>query len=88
MRQRNNFAAQGFNIVMMDVPSDHSTGYPLTATNSFRRSANHQTDIAYVIDYARTTFGLPVWLVGNQPRLHLGGKRRADRRAAAHAGRS
>ena len=64
LRQRNNFAAQGFNIIMMDVPSDHSTGYPLTATSSFRRSANHQTDIAYVIDYARTTFGRPVWLVG------------------------
>ena len=64
VRQRNNFAAQGFNIIMMDVPSDHSTGYPLTATSSFRKSANHQTDIAYVIDYARTTFGLPVWLVG------------------------
>lgn len=66
VRQRNNFAAQGFNIIMMDVPSDHASGYPLNNSNgnSFRRSANHQTDIADIIAYARTTFGLPVWLVG------------------------
>lgn len=62
VRQRNNFAAAGFNVILIDVPSDQASGYP--ASPSFRRTAKHQKDIAAVIDYARTTFGLPVWLVG------------------------
>ena len=83
VRQRNNFAGPDatsdsaepnlrYNVIMMDVPSDHTSGYPLNDANdsSFRRTANHQTDIADVIAYARTTFkdaggdALPVWLIG------------------------
>ena len=76
VRQRNNFAGPTasdtaepdltFNVIMMDVPSDHTGGYPYDTTKgtSFRKSANHQSDIADVIAYARTSFGVPVWLVG------------------------
>jgi hypothetical protein len=76
VRQRNNFAGPTatdtaepdltFNVIMMDVPSDHAGGYPTntTAGSSFRKSANHQSDIADVIAYARTTFSVPVYLVG------------------------
>jgi hypothetical protein len=62
VRQRNNFAAAGFNLILMDVPSDEAGGYP--ANPSFRRSTKHQKDIAAVIAYARTTFSVPVWLIG------------------------
>lgn len=62
VRQRNNFAANGFNVILMDVPSDQSSGY--STSPDFRKSPKHQKDIAAVIDYARTQFGLPVWLVG------------------------
>jgi hypothetical protein len=64
VRQRNNFAASGFNVILMDVPSDQPSGFPTGTAPSFRRSTKHQKDIAAVIDYARTTFGVPVWLVG------------------------
>lgn len=64
VRQRNAFAAAHFNVILMDVPSDQATGFPAAPAASFRRTAKHQTDIAQVIAYARTTFGLPVWLVG------------------------
>jgi len=64
VRQRNNFAVNGFNVILMDVPSDQSGGFPTGTSPSFRRSTKHQKDIAAVIDYARTTFGVPVWLVG------------------------
>lgn len=74
VRQRNQFAGPDptsdpneptlrYDVIMMDVPSDQTGGYPV-ATTSFRKSAKHQSDIADVIDYARTTFGVPVWLVG------------------------
>ena len=62
VRQRNNFAANGFNVILMDVPSDQSTGY--STSPDFRKSTKHQTDISKVIGYARQTFGVPVWLVG------------------------
>jgi hypothetical protein len=76
VRERNSFAGPTatdttepdltFNVIMMDVPSDHTAGYPLSNPNgtSFRRTASHQSDIADVIAYARTTFSLPVWLIG------------------------
>jgi hypothetical protein len=62
VRQRNNFAANGFNVILMDVPSDQAGGY--STSPNFRKSPKHQVDIAKVIAYARATFGVPVWLVG------------------------
>ena len=55
-----------YHVIMMDVPSDQSGGYTVNATTglSFRKTAKHQSDIADVIDYARTTYNLPVWLIG------------------------
>jgi hypothetical protein len=64
VRQRNNFAVQGFNIILVDVPSDQDAVAGYTPNPSFRKSSKHQTDIAKVIAYARTTFSVPVWLVG------------------------
>lgn len=77
VRQRNQFAGPDptsdpdeptlrYHVIMMDVPSDQTGGYPVNTTTgtSFRRSGKHQSDIADVIDYARTTFAVPVWLVG------------------------
>jgi predicted alpha/beta-hydrolase family hydrolase len=58
-RSRNRFAAQGFLVALLDVPSDHSDGY-----GAFRSTENHARDIAGVIAYLRQRAAVPVWLVG------------------------
>jgi pimeloyl-ACP methyl ester carboxylesterase len=57
-RSRNLFLDQGFNIAVVDLPSDAPNGLGGT-----RPSKAHQTDIAAIIAYLRR-LAVPVWLVG------------------------
>ncbi len=59
VRVRDRFAAQGFLIALLDVPSDHRSGL-----GSFRSSGEHAADVAAVIAYLRAKAAVPVWLVG------------------------
>jgi hypothetical protein len=58
VRSRNLFLDQGFNIAVIDLPSDATNGLGGT-----RVSKAHQTDIAAVIGYLRR-LNAPIWLVG------------------------
>jgi pimeloyl-ACP methyl ester carboxylesterase len=60
VRSRALFAQQGLAAVVLDAPSDHSGGMPV----SFRESAEHVADLAAAIAWARAKWGKPVWLVG------------------------
>jgi predicted alpha/beta-fold hydrolase len=60
VRTRALFAQQGLAALVLDAPSDQSSGM----SRSFRESADHVTDVAAVIDWARTKWRKPVWLVG------------------------
>jgi hypothetical protein len=46
-------------VAVVDVPSDHPSGL-----GGFRSSAEHATDIGFVIAYLRQKAPVPVWLVG------------------------
>ncbi len=59
IRSREKFAAAGFLVASVDVPSDHPEGLDF-----FRSSAEHATDIAAVIAYVRRRAPVPVWLIG------------------------
>ena len=59
IRTRHAFAAAGFLVFSVDVPSDHLGG-----VDPFRGTAEHAQDIAAVIAYARQQASVPVWLVG------------------------
>jgi hypothetical protein len=59
IRSRGAFAAAGFLVASVDVPSDHPVGLA-----GFRSSAEHAQDIAAVIAYLRRTASVPVWLIG------------------------
>lgn len=59
VRSRDKFAAQGFLVAIVDVPSDHPSGL-----GEFRASSEHAADIAVVIAYLRHKAPVPVWLVG------------------------
>jgi pimeloyl-ACP methyl ester carboxylesterase len=59
IRTRHAFAAAGFLVFSVDVPSDHLGG-----VDAFRGTAEHAQDIAAVIAYARQQAPVPVWLVG------------------------
>ena len=59
IRSRDKFAAAGFLVASVDVPSDHPNGL-----ENFRSSAEHAQDIAAVIAYLRQKAPVPVWLVG------------------------
>jgi hypothetical protein len=59
IRTRHLFAAAGFLVMSVDVPSDHLGG-----VDPFRGTAEHAQDIAGVIAYARQQAPAPVWLVG------------------------
>ncbi len=61
VRSRDYFAAQGFNVAVVDVPSDRKKGPGL---NNFRESREHITDIKAVIAYLRNRAAVPVWAVG------------------------
>ena len=59
VRARQLFVDQGFNVLVMFRASDlRLLDFPE------RISSEHVTEIAHVIDYARSTYGKPVWLVG------------------------
>ena len=60
IRSRDKFAAAGFLVASVDVPSDHMEGLD----DRFRSSAEHAADIAAVIAYLRQKAAAPVWLVG------------------------
>jgi hypothetical protein len=59
IRARHAFAAAGFLVYSVDVPSDH-----LGDVDSFRGTAGHAEDIAGIIAYARQAALVPVWLIG------------------------
>lgn len=59
IRTRGAYAAAGFLVASVDVPSDHPE-----ATQGFRASAEHAQDIAAVIAYLRQKATVPVWVIG------------------------
>lgn len=60
VRSRQLFAAQGYNVAVVDSPSDrHSDGLV-----GFRGTDEHRADIAAVIRWLTDRAKLPVWLVG------------------------
>jgi pimeloyl-ACP methyl ester carboxylesterase len=60
VRTRSLFAQQGLAALVLDAPSDRAGGM----SRDFRESADHVADLAAVIDWARTKWHKPVWLVG------------------------
>jgi pimeloyl-ACP methyl ester carboxylesterase len=61
VRVRDEFAAQGFIVAVVDAPSDRAQkGMP----GSFRMTSEHTHDIGAVVDYVKKQANLPVWLVG------------------------
>lgn len=58
VRSREHFSTSGFNVAVLNRPTDHELGYP------FRISAEHIEDLRQVVNYLKKDTGLPVWLVG------------------------
>ena len=58
-RTRELFAREGLLVAVLDVPSDHATGY-----GRFRSSKEHAADVSAVIASLRAVATVPVWLVG------------------------
>jgi len=61
VRTRDSWMAQGFQVAVLDSPSDLQEDGMDTP---FRQSADHATDIAAVITFLKQHGNLPVWLVG------------------------
>lgn len=59
VRTRELFAGEGLLVAVLEVPSDHATGY-----GRFRASKEHAADVAAVIASLRQIAPVPVWLVG------------------------
>ena len=59
IRSRDKFAAAGFLVASVDVPSDHQEGL-----GNFRDTAEHAQDVAAVIAYLRQKAPVKVWLIG------------------------
>lgn len=59
VRNRRRFAEAGFLVAVVDVPSDHATGY-----GAFRASREHARDVAGVLAALRREAPAPVWVVG------------------------
>jgi pimeloyl-ACP methyl ester carboxylesterase len=59
VRSRGLFAQEGFLVALLDVPSDHASGY-----GRFRVTREHAQDVAAVIADLRRQAPVPVWLVG------------------------
>lgn len=59
VRNRQRFAEHGFLVAVVDVPSDHKTGY-----GWFWASKEHARDVAGVIAALRREAPVPVWVVG------------------------
>lgn len=60
VRTREMFAAHGFNVAVIDAPSDEQKGMNAI----FRMSSAHAGDIAAVAAYLKKESNVPVWLVG------------------------
>jgi pimeloyl-ACP methyl ester carboxylesterase len=60
VRSRSLFAQHELATIVLDAPSDQSAGMMV----AFRESADHVTDLAAVIEWARNKWHKPVWLVG------------------------
>jgi pimeloyl-ACP methyl ester carboxylesterase len=58
VRSRDHFAAHGFNVAVVNRPTDKELDY------EFRVSPAHIEDLRQVVEYLKTDTGLPVWLVG------------------------
>ncbi|HYA86182.1 MAG TPA: alpha/beta hydrolase [Nitrospirota bacterium] len=58
VRSRDYFVANGFNVAVLNRPSDHQLGY------LFRVSDEHIEDIRKTVEYLKKYAGPPVWLVG------------------------
>jgi pimeloyl-ACP methyl ester carboxylesterase len=62
VRTRNQFAAQGLMVAVVDAPSDYQGSRGMNA--QFRMSAGHARDIGAVVDHLKKQANVPVWLVG------------------------
>lgn len=62
VRTRDQFAAQGFMVAVVDAPSDYQGPRGMNA--QFRMGAGHAGDIGAVVDYLKKQARVPVWLVG------------------------
>lgn len=60
VRTREQFAAQGFMVAVMDAPADRPRGMNAI----FRMSAQHGADIGAVAERLKKEADVPVWLVG------------------------
>lgn len=60
VRTRTYLLARSIAVVLFDGPTDH----PRDLRNGFRKTRDHASDIGAIVDYLRTHFRLPVWLVG------------------------
>jgi pimeloyl-ACP methyl ester carboxylesterase len=58
VRSREHFAASGFNVAVVDRPTDRELDF------HFRTSSEHVQDLRQVVSYLKKDTGLPVWLVG------------------------
>lgn len=58
VRSREHFVANGFNVAVIDRPTNQELDYP------FRISPQHVEDLRQVVSYLKKDAGLPVWLVG------------------------
>ena len=54
------FSEAGFNVAVVDVPSDQSNG----TSWQFRGSAEHAKDIAAVVAMLKSRSAVPLWLIG------------------------
>ncbi|ABK45939.1 conserved hypothetical protein [Magnetococcus marinus MC-1] len=60
IRERHQLAQHGFNIALLDGPSDHATDL----RRGYRNSAEAVADVQRVIEALKAKADLPVWLVG------------------------
>ena len=66
IRTRDQMAAQGFNVISVDAPSDKQQSGKLGGMfqSGFRRSTEHASDIKDLIQKIKEENSLPIWLVG------------------------
>lgn len=61
VRTRQQFAAQGLHVALIDAPADRQSRPFLSG---FRQGAEHAEDVRQVIRWLRAQYRLPVWLAG------------------------
>jgi hypothetical protein len=61
VRSRRLLESQGFIVVTVDAPSDRQSAPFLSG---FRETDTHVEDIKAIIKWARSTYNIPVWLIG------------------------